>query len=393
MKPWLKWLISGLHAVILLVLTAFWINTNYSYGDERVLVQWSSILKRVALNIDHDPPKEDFLFVNLAYEKALISTEDGLGNEVITDRAKLAQFFGILKRHQQEVKFTVCDVFLQGQSEHDSLLQESIAGVEKIIFPNHHNEDGKLEQLALNVPQGIADYKMASGGFLKFKLFQDQKLSTIPVKMYERTTGKKIDDNGWLYWQGSKPSLNAVIIDYQIRSHELFEQAEYPVVNLSELLLLPEEVVVNDFLKNRIILMGDFHGDVHDTVFGSMPGTLILLNVYLTLLNGYHLITWEWLLFILVGYSIFSRLMLFPEDSDVKIRNINWLGPLLGSITYLSILSVLSYLFFNIHIQVLILTLYITLLRFIIRLNRADWNQSQLKNWALQLRETYFKFE
>ncbi|NEU09667.1 CHASE2 domain-containing protein [Flavihumibacter sp. R14] len=393
MKPWLKWLISGAHAILLLVLTAFWINTNYSYGDERLLVQWSSILKRVALNIDQDPPKEDYLFINLAYEKALIPTEDGLGNEVITDRAKLAQFFGILKHHQQSVKFTVCDVFLQGQSRDDSMLQKSISGIKNLVFPNHHTEEGKLEKLDIKVPQALADYKMASGGFLKFKLFQDEKLSTIPVYMYEHTTGKKIEGKGLIFAEGNRASLNSIIIDYQIRSHELFEQGEYPVVNLSELLLLPEEVIVNDFLKNRVILMGDFQNDVHDTVFGSMPGTLILLNAYLTLLNGYHLISWGWLLFILVGYIIFSRLMLFPEDDDVKIKNINWLGPLLGSITYLSILSILSYLLFNIHIQVLILTLYITLLRFIIKVKQSDWDRARVKEWALQLRETYFDFK
>ena len=393
MKPWIKWLISGTHAILLLVLTSYWINTNYSYGDERVLVQWTSILKRVALNIDQDPPQEDYLFIDLAYEKALIPTEDGLGTEVITDRAKLAQFFGILKRHQQEVKFTVCDVFLQGRSEHDGLLQENIRGIQNVVFPNHHAEDGKLEKLDLQVPEAIADYKMASGGFLKFKLFQDEKLSTVPVYLYEKTTGNKIEDLGIIYAEANNASLNSVIIDYQIRSHELFEQGEYPVVNLSELLLLPEEVIVNDFLKNRFVLMGDFQNDVHDTVLGSMPGTLILLNAYLTLLNGYHLITVGWLLFMLGGYTIFSRLMLFPHDEDVKIRNINWLGPLLGSITYLFILSILSYLLFNIHIQVLILTLYITLLRFIIKVNQSDWNPGQLKEWAMQLRETYFNFE
>jgi len=393
MKPWIKWLISGTHAILLLVLTYYWINTNYSYGDERVLVQWSSILKRVALNIDQDPPKEDYLFIDLSYEKALIPTEDGLGTEVITDRAKLAQFFRILKRNQKEVKFAVCDVFLQGRSEHDSLLQESINGINNVVFPNHHAEEGKMEQLDLKVPQALADYQMASGGFLKFKLFQDEKLSTIPVYLYEYTTGKKIVDQGIIYREDNKASLNSVIIDYQIRSHELFEQGEYPVVNLSELLLLPEEVIVNDFLKNRFVLMGDFKNDVHETVFGPMPGTLILLNAYLTLLNGYHLITWGWLFFILGGYTIFSRLMLFPEDDDVKIENINWLGPLLGSITYLSVFSITSYLLFNIHIQVLILTLYITLLRFIIKVKQSDLSGTRVKEWALQLRETYFDFE
>jgi hypothetical protein len=122
-KASVKWLISFVHAFILLGFTAWWMNTGFTYGDEQLLIKWSSILKRVVLQIDKDPPKKDFIFINLAYEKALIPREDGLGNEVITDRDKLAQFFQIVKKHQKEIKFTFCDVFLQGLSESDSLLQ------------------------------------------------------------------------------------------------------------------------------------------------------------------------------------------------------------------------------------------------------------------------------
>jgi hypothetical protein len=392
MRSSLKWLISGSHAIVLLVLTAFWMNTDYSYGDERVLIQWSSIFKRVILNIDEDPPRDQFLFINLAYEKALIPTEDGLGTEVITDREKLARFFEILKRNQKHVKFTVCDVFLKGESEHDSILQQQVSGIPRLVFPTHHGDDGRPEKLDLDVPNALADYRMASEGFLKFKLFQTDSLPTIPVYVYEKVTGRSID-RGTFYWEKNAPSLNSVIIDHQIRSHELFEQGEYPVVNLSELLLLPEEVIVNEFLKNRIIMMGDFNGDTHETIYGNTPGTLILLNVFLTLLNGHHLISWWWVFFMLVGYSVFSRLMLFPENDQSKVRQINWVGPLLGSMTYLSLLSVISYLIFNIHIQVLILTLYINCIRFIIRLRQGEWSKGQLKEWALNLRETYFEFK
>ena len=392
-KSWLKWLISLAHALVLLLLTAFWMNTDYTYGDERMLVQWSSILKRVALGIDEDPPKTGYLFINLAHEKALIPLEDGLGNEVITDREKLAQFFQILKRNQEKVKFTVCDVFLKGQSESDSLLESSVKGIKNVIFPTHFAEDGKPEDLDVNVPHAIADYRMAGGGFLKFKLFQHDSLQTIPVHLFEQTTGRKFTRSGSMYFDNGRPGLNSVIIDYQIRAHEVFEQGEYPVVNLSELLILPEEIIVNDFLKNRIVLMGDFNGDVHETVFGSTPGTLILLNVYLTLKDGHHLPTVWWLFFITLGYAIFSRVMLFPEHDQSRIKNIRWVGPLLGSVLCLSALSVISYLLFNIHIQVLILTLYINLLRFIIRLNQAELSWSQVKDWLIELRETYFNFQ
>ncbi|MEO6150054.1 MAG: hypothetical protein ABIN95_02550 [Mucilaginibacter sp.] len=393
MKNRLKWLISFGHAFILLALTAFWMNTDYSYGDERLLIQWSSILKRVVFNMDEDPPKNDYLFINLAYEKALIPLDGGLGNEVVTDRAKLAQFFEIVKRHQKEVKFTVCDVFLKGVSENDSLLEANVKGIKNIVFPTHLDNEGKVEKLDINVPLGIADYHMTSGGFLKFRLFQHDSLNTIPVVLYRGIEKQKLRKAYGMYWDNNGPTFNSVIIDYQIRAHELFEQAEYPVVNLSELLILPEDVIVSDFLKNRVVLMGDFKGDVHETIFGPTPGTLILLNVYLTLKDGHNLVSIWWVLFIITGYTVFSRLMLFPESTRKKIPKINWVGPLLGSATYLSVLSVSSYILFNMPVQVLVLILYINLLRYIIRLNQAEWTRDRVKTWLMELHETYFNFK
>ncbi|RZL44724.1 MAG: CHASE2 domain-containing protein [Pedobacter sp.] len=388
----IKWLISFLHSFILIAFTAIWMNTGFTYGDEQLLIKWSSILKRLVFNIDVDPPKKDFIFINLAYEKALIPREDGLGNEVITDREKLAIIFNIIKKHQKEIKFTISDVFLQGKSDQDSLLQASVNGIKNIIFPTHLANNGNIEKLDLNVPHAIADYEMASSGFMKFKLYQSDSLPTVPVFLYEKLNKHQITKSNALYFDNGKPSLNSLIIDYQIRAHELFEQKEYPVVTLSEILMLPEDIIFNEFLKNRIVVIGDFNTDVHETVYGPTPGTLILLNIYLTLKNGQHIISIWWLIFLLASYTIFSRLMLFPPPDEDE-NNPSWFGPLLASATYLAVFSVISYLLFNQHLQVLIITLYINLLRFIIQMRQVEWNKTQFKKWLLELRETYFNFK
>lgn len=392
MKTSVKWLISFAHAFLLLGFTAWWMNTGLTYGDEQLLVKWSSILKRVVFQIDKDPPKKDFIFINLAYEKALIPREDGLGNEVITDRDKLAQFFQIVKKHQKQIKFTFCDVFLQGRSEYDSLLESSVNGINNIVFPTHFDDQGHIEKLDINVPRAIADYRMASSGFMKFKLFQSDSLATVPLLLYEKLKKTKITHDLTFYLDDGRPSLNSMIIDYQIRAHELFEQGEYPVVTLSELLLLPEEVMVNEFLKGRFVILGDFNTDVHETIFGSTPGTLILINVYLSLQAGQHLVSVWWMLFLLTGYLVFSRIMLFPPPED-EDHPPSWFGPLLGSATYLAVFSMVSYMLFNQHLQVLIITLYINLLRFIIQQRNAKWGKDDFKKWLLELRETYFNFQ
>jgi hypothetical protein len=372
--------------------STLWLNSSFTYGDEKLLVQWSSIFKRVVLKMDEEPPKKDYLFINLAYDKALIPREEGTGKDIITDRQLLADFFQVLKKHQDSIKYTVCDVLLKGSSDADSALQASVRGLKKIVFPAQLSDSGTAEELAIQVPSAIADYEMVNGGFLKFKLFQNKTVPTLPVYMYQQISGKELKQQfGW-YFQGYKPVMNSLIIDYQIRTHELMDEAEYPVINLSELMLLPEEVIANDFLKHRFIIMGDFNNDTHETIYGSTPGTLILLNVYLSLMDGQHLISFWWWIFLLVGFTFFSRRMLFPEPDPITHKYANLWIPLLRSATFLSILSIVSYLIFKQHIQVLVLTLYVNVLRFIIQLKKSDWHFSQLKSWFLEIRETYFNF-
>ncbi len=393
MTPRKKWTISFAHAILLMAFSTLWLNSSFTYGDEKLLVQWSSIFKRVILHLDEDPPKKDYLFINLAYDKTLIPREEGTGKEVITDRQLLADFFKVLKKHQDSVPYTVCDVLLKGNSESDSALQASVTGLHRIIFPAQLSDSGKTEALAIQVPSAIADYEMVNGGFLKFKLFQNKTVPTLPVYMYQELSGKKIQPRfGW-YFQGFKPVMNTLIIDYQIRTHELMDEGEYPVINLSELMLLPEEVIANDFLKHRFIIMGDFNNDTHETIYGSTPGTLILLNVFLSLMDGQHLISLWWLLFLLIAYTAFSRRMLFPEPDPITHQYANLWVPLLRSATFLSIISILSYLLFKQHIQVLVLTLYANAIRFIIQLKKSDWHWSQLKDWFLEIRETYINFK
>lgn len=393
MKPYLKWVISIFHAFLLLVFTVVWMNSNYTYGDEHFIIKWTSIAKRVIFKIDDDPPGKNYMFINLAYEKALIPREDALGNEVITDRNKLATFFKIIQRHQKEIPFVVCDVMLKGSSENDSLLQEAVKGLDNLVLPAQIGQDGKAEKLAINVPSAIADYKTVSGGFLKFKLFQHDSVKTLPVFLYEKLSKHQISTKNGMYFDNQQLMMNSMIIDYQIRPFELFEGGEYPVVGLSELLLLPENVIVNDFLKNRMVIMGDFNNDVHETLFGTTPGTLILLNVFLTLTQGGHIMSIWWICFLLVAYTLFSRLMLFRNNEEAGNNRITTIKLFIQSVSFLIVLSIVSYLFFGHHIQILIISLYISVLHFVLDLKKSSFSWKNISGWLIELRDNYFNFK
>ena len=234
---------------------------------------------------------------------------------------------------------------------------------------------------------------MIIGGFLKFKLFQSKQAPTLPVYLYEKISQHKIiSKNGW-YYDNNRLMMNSIIIDYQIRAHELIEEGEYPIISLSELLILPEEIIVNEFLKGRMILLGDFNLDKHETIFGETPGTLILLNVFLNLMDGHHIIRFWWIIFLLLSFTFFSRLMLFPDNKAYENKHINYIQPLIKSATFLALVSIISYLVFNQHIQVLVITVYINILRFVIEFRKANLSMRNVKDWLIEIRNNYFKFK
>jgi hypothetical protein len=382
-----KWFISFLHAFVLLILSLIWLHTPFTYGDEKFLIKWTSVVKRMVFQLDDTLPKDHFIFINLAYEKALIPLEDHLGNEVITDRAALAKFFKILQQHPSAAKFTICDVFLQGKSPSDSLLSKSITGVPNIVFPTHPDDNDKPEKLEIKVPYAMSSYKSADEGFVKFTLLLEDDYKTIPLYMYEKLQQRNYSHHWGLYWDNGNPSLNSVIIDYKISNDEVFQNDTYPVVNLSELMLLPEELIVKEFLQDRIIVMGDFVNDKHKTSFGVMPGSLILLNVYLSLMDGAHLISLGWLLFMIVAFTLYSRIIIFNWKMAGSRKSTKWFLNLLKSATLLAIISVCSYFLFNIGIQVLFLTIYTGILLFIIRLWKEKAPIHKMHYWLTYLSE------
>jgi len=379
-----KWALSFAHSFVLLLFSMLWLHSPYTYGDEKFLIKWSSVVKRMALHMDEDSSKDRFLFINLAHEKALIPLEDQLGNEVITDRLALAKFFAIQQRHPSVIKFTVCDVYLKGKSENDQLLSTSLSGIHNVIFPTLLDANDHPVVPVIKVPYALADYKSSDQSFVKFQLLQGGHYPSVPVCLYEKLQHKTLSTAWGISWEGHQPCLNSVIIDYKIRPDALFQNKNYPMVNLSELLLLPEDVIVTDFLQDKIVIMGDFEHDQHTTLLGSMPGSLILLNVYLSLVGGTHLIGWGWVLYMLVAFTLYSRLLFFRLPAPKK-RASKWLVRLLESVTLLATISIGSYFFFNIAIQVLFLALYTSVLLFVKKV-RAE--KTPITSWQYWL--TYF---
>ena len=56
-----KWFISLAHAFVLTIISLVWMHTPYTYGDEKFLIKWSAVIKRLVFNYDEAPLKNQFL--------------------------------------------------------------------------------------------------------------------------------------------------------------------------------------------------------------------------------------------------------------------------------------------------------------------------------------------
>lgn len=367
-------LLCLLHTLFLIFISLWLVNQHMVIGDERILFQVTAGVKKIILGIENKPDPKDFIFINNSYDNMLIDMldEEGfpIGNQSITDRRKLALFFDRLNKRPDSYKYVVCDIFFKDSSQYDSLFISKINNTKNIIIPYHLNDSGKADLPFLNVNRGLADYRAVQYVFMKYALINNDTMKSLPLKMYEDITGKKFIRNGILSYIDGKPSFNLIIIDFKLRYYELLDRnAErmYNIVNLGELLRMNDSVFYRA-VNNKIILIGDYYErDIHQTLFGKMSGTLILLNVYFTLLNGENLISLGLLSLLFVGFFLISIELL--SDKSLGERKIlakytqrkfgKFILKILSYVIYLAILSVLTYLIFNIHLNILILAVYL----------------------------------
>ena len=114
--------------------------------------------------------------------------------------------------------------------------------------------------------------------------------------------------------------------------------------------------------------MGDFTNDMHETVLNKMPGTLILLNNYLSLKLGYHRIHFIWAFLLLITFSILSY-NVFYSDAGLEGKNTFvtlFFNSLFKYAITLIVISLVSYLFFHIQINILIISVYLNVLRSVV---------------------------
>jgi hypothetical protein len=374
--------ISFIHAIVLILITFILNNQSYIHWDESTLSRLATVLKKSLLGIDPKPPKEDFLFVNIGYDIETIDMLDehefSLGKQVITDREVLGRFIHVLNQNPS-YKLLFLDIYFDKATVKDSLLGAELKKAQKTFIASYIEEDTLLSESVFEAPSGIINFLGVNGDdFFRFKVVFNDSLKTIPLRMEEEISGKKFTGGGFFYKRADRLAyyLNNFTLDFRIRPFDLFEREDkYMLVNLGRDLLQLRESDIHDLVKDRIIIVGDFvERDKHNTIFGQMPGSLIITNAYLALQAEDNKITIPYLLFLLSGFFVVSMFIFSPTD---KLKNyldkvfphsraIQWILSYLTYATYLTLMALLSYILFNMHMNIIFISVYAKIMDWVV---------------------------
>ncbi len=388
-RPWRIAGISALNVLLMLFIAYYWLSLPRTFGDEAFFIKWSSLIKKSLFGLDEKPRPEDVLFIDVSGSKTTIANreqdlsffepdelERPFHRKVITDRRDLADFFHLLNEYDEEIKFVVCDILFEDSTSHDEQLQKEISALgQKILGVSHLKKGKQYTRPVIELPYAAATYRTTDDLFLKFPLLLEDSIKTLPLVMHEKINGVRFKKAGLFYLINRHMSLPSPIVDFKVRQSD-FEKssnlqesnyAKIPMGTILESSLFMDAQSLADYFKGKIILIGDFETDMHQTPFGETSGLLLIYNAYLTLAYKQYVISIWWVLFLSVSFFILS----YRIFAEVKVKKPPWLGNLfhsrvgkyilnaLDEMALLIVITLLSYFLFNIHINILILFIYL----------------------------------
>jgi hypothetical protein len=347
------------HSLILLALHLVYFNLNWSLPLEYEMMM---MLNKTESFIGGQGrfDKQDYLFINTAYDQVLIKAEteyEDTGTIAIADRNMLAMLFDKMAEFDNKHQYILCDLFFDQSSIADSFLNKSLKKIKRIIAPTEY--DKKRKQLIvpkINIQAAQADYITYEGLVSKVRLYaEDSRSKTLPLIMYEDRNDIKVKTKGLgMFYDGDY--IPRSVYPRYFFDAETIKQHEMRLKQVVDILHINGKAFYESALQGKIIIIGNFTSDRHNTFVGPMPGSLVLFNTYLTLQAGYHMLGVRWLLFALFAFGGLCYYELIYKKERTSITNRSWhrmFIHLLGVTSLCLLISIISGLLFGVHITII----------------------------------------
>ena len=350
-------------------------NCPYPYWD--TLDKYSKLEFLLRNLVGNQNDTKDVIFINVAYDKQIAEcTYDAIshGQIAVTDRNKLIRFLNVAKKCNY--KFIFLDIRFEDNvyTPQDTILSTLIKQMPRLMFSEH--SDIITDSLYVSEKAAINDYftTITSTNFTRYQFLQDDKESA-PLRLYLALNpdAKPIKKYGILYTCGGNLCQNSPFMSFPEDFKSTYEgtgAANY--FHLGSDLLDPEttEEDIQSELDGKIIILGDFVSDLHDTYAGLQPGSYLVYLAYKELVKGEHLLAWPFIILMSLVYFFISWFIInnkslwdfLPRINQIKSKILLFIFNLMGYTTILSIITILMYLLFRATYNIFFPTLFFSIL-------------------------------
>lgn len=357
MKSTIIWrLIMAILVAIATLAVDYWaMNRSVTLGSEKLQLQMLEYVRQRIKGPQTYYATDSVLMVDVHYDKVMVTERkqapDGtwmeMGEVPVTDREKLLRLLRCLEARNYDYRYIMLDVRLEASTRQpeDTALWKMIANMPRLVIARPMNSEQASP--LLKEKSGVAQYNTTlwETDFLKYPLY----LGSIPsmaMKMYEDTTGREIRQWGPIWVDGCLARSSMILTwDFVDCSQRFY---------LGDLLADLEgggDDSWDGCPKGKYILIGDFEDDIHSTFFGEMPGTLLIYNAYLSLLQHRHLLS---PILLALLFCLFWALAWLTLSRN---RLFSWLCSFWGYAGFLTIFCFITYLVFNEVYDILMTTL------------------------------------
>lgn len=354
-------------ALLLMLISYMAMNIQFPLSNEKTKLLIFENLKRGIMNSHDESQWQDSLFlVDVHYDRTMVFEYDSdfgtlpIGRIPVVDRGKLYNFLAFLK-DSCNYRYIVLDVLFDSKTSQasDTALYNLIASMRNIVVAN--SEEISLPA-CLNEKTGFVGYGITvwETDFTKYPLLTATNEKSLPLKMYEDLTGRRLEKHGSLYTD-SGIARKSIFLTFDME--DVFEMNYLGSSLVGDTLgdsIYPSRLdKTNLKLDGKYIVIGDFEDDMHRTFVGEMAGSLINFNAFVCLKNGHHRLTiWAFLAF----FAIFFFLAYFTFSQNVRFA---WLCSWVGYPVYLIVMCFFMYLFFDKVYDILITTSSFYVLKFL----------------------------
>ena len=327
-------------------------------GEYAAQKQINDVRKFLGLQQGHVP--DSILFINVCYDKELTPYEEQgmpVGNMVITDREKLLNLLTEAKE-ANNYRYIFMDVlFEEGiETEADSALFHTIASMDRIVIPEHKGI--LLADKMLYTKSANADYSVTwkQLTFAHYQFLHDDSIPSVALRMYadrRHLKGNAITphwgglwytDNGKLCQNGATLFMN-VRINGSLLDTEGQELERNYIYLGADLLDLNEVVPIKEQIKDKILVIGDFKGDVHTTYIGPQPGSSLCINAFITLMEGRHFVNWQNIFIMFIIYTTIGTFYLRGTSFQTLFAN-PWMGVVMSFFSTATLFLVIAIIAF-----------------------------------------------